>query len=89
MIGQSTRSSEVVPFVLTATELEKFGLQVQDEPEIQAIAQRINAADPDTVYQFGRDVAENTAGYPANALAGAFRNQFQSSSSYSTSALVG
>ncbi|MEP8849269.1 toxic anion resistance protein [Enterobacter hormaechei] len=74
MIGQSTRSSEVVPFVLTATELEKFGLQVQDEPEIQAIAQRINAADPDTVYQFGRDVAENTAGY-ADSLLDQIRNK--------------
>ncbi len=35
----------------------------EDESEIQAVAERIDASNPDTVYQFGRDVAENTAAY--------------------------
>ncbi|WP_407214841.1 hypothetical protein [Enterobacter kobei] len=30
----------------------------EDESEIQAVAERIDASNPDTVYQFGRDVAK-------------------------------
>jgi len=74
MIGQSPRSNEVAPFVLTQAELEKFGLQVQDEPEIESIARRIDASNPDTVYQFGREVAEHTASY-ADSLLEQIRNK--------------
>ncbi|MCG0456542.1 toxic anion resistance protein [Enterobacter cloacae complex sp. ECC445] len=74
MIGQSQRSNEVAPFVLTQDELEKFGLQVQDGPEIESIARRIDATNPDTVYHFGRDVAEHTASY-ADSLLEQIRNK--------------
>ncbi len=46
----------------------------EDESEIQAVAERIDASNPDTVYQFGRDVAENTAAY-ADSLLEQIRNK--------------
>ncbi|EBM5962831.1 TPA: toxic anion resistance protein [Salmonella enterica subsp. enterica serovar 16:l,v:-] len=74
MNAQATASTAVTPYVINATELEKFGLRQEDEAEIQAVAERIDAANPDTVYQFGRDVAENTAAY-ADSLLDQIRNK--------------
>ncbi|MER1979279.1 toxic anion resistance protein, partial [Pseudocitrobacter faecalis] len=63
MINNLTTKTEVVAFTLTSAELEKFGLNEQDEQEIKAVAECINADDPGTVYRFGRAMGENTANY--------------------------
>ncbi|EFH7156818.1 toxic anion resistance protein [Escherichia coli] len=74
MMVTSTTRTEVAPFILTAEQLEQFGLHSNDGPKIQAVAERIDYANPDTVYQFGRDVAENTANY-ADSLLEQVRNK--------------
>ena len=74
MNTQTATNSAITPYVINATELEKFGLRQEDESEIQAVAERIDASNPDTVYQFGRDVAENTAAY-ADSLLEQIRNK--------------
>lgn len=58
MINNLTTKTEVVAFTLTSAELEKFGLNEQDEQEIKAVAECINADDPGTVYRFGRAMGE-------------------------------
>ncbi len=47
MINNLTTKTEVVAFTLTSAELEKFGLNEQDEQEIKAVAECINADDPE------------------------------------------
>ncbi|WP_446916101.1 toxic anion resistance protein [Klebsiella pneumoniae] len=74
MNTQTATNTAITPYVINATELEKFGLRQEDESEIQAVAERIDASNPDTVYQFGRDVAENTAAY-ADSLLEQIRNK--------------
>ncbi|XIY54497.1 hypothetical protein AB2G23_26065 (plasmid) [Escherichia coli] len=53
MNTQTATNTAITPYVINATELEKFGLRQEDESEIQAVAERIDASNPDTVYQFG------------------------------------
>ncbi|MEG6407957.1 MULTISPECIES: toxic anion resistance protein [Enterobacteriaceae] len=74
MINNLTTKTEVVAFTLTSAELEKFGLNEQDEQEIKAVAECINADDPGTVYRFGRVMGENTANY-ADSLLEQIRNK--------------
>lgn len=51
MNTQTATNTAITPYVINATELEKFGLRQEDESEIQAVAERIDASNPDTVYQ--------------------------------------
>ncbi|HAN7584914.1 TPA: toxic anion resistance protein, partial [Escherichia coli] len=50
MNTQTATNTAITPYVINATELEKFGLRQEDESEIQAVAERIDASNPDTVY---------------------------------------
>ncbi|HFG4305239.1 TPA: toxic anion resistance protein, partial [Escherichia coli] len=74
MINNLSTKTEIVAFTLTSAELEKLGLNEQDEKEIKAVAECINADDPETVYRFGRAMGENTANY-ADSLLEQIRNK--------------
>jgi Uncharacterized protein involved in tellurite resistance len=74
MNNQTVSKTEHSPYVVDSAELQKFGLRLEDESEIKSVAARIDAANPDTVYQFGRDVAEHTAAY-ADSLLEQIRNK--------------
>ncbi len=60
-------------FPLTTTNLQALGLRDSDVAEIQQVALRIQADNPLTVAEFGRDVAEHTAHY-ADSLLDQVRN---------------
>lgn len=49
-------------------ELTNLGLKAEDAPAVQEIAARINPADPLSVAEFGRDVAEHTSRYADELL---------------------
>lgn len=60
-------------FSLTQANLQALGLRESDVSEIQQVALRIQADNPLTVAEFGRDVAEHTADY-ADSLLDQVRN---------------
>jgi Toxic anion resistance protein (TelA). len=68
MINNNAAKNEIFAFTLTSAELEKFGLHERDEQEIKAVAECINADDPETVYRFGRAMGENIANYTDSLL---------------------
>ncbi|HDC4804117.1 TPA: toxic anion resistance protein [Enterobacter kobei] len=68
MINNLAANTQIVAFTLTSAELEKFGLHERDEQEIKAVAECINADDPETVYSFGRAMGENIANYTDSLL---------------------
>lgn len=57
------QAPSAVPFELTSATLEGLGLKSADAAEVQAVAQRINATNPGTVAEFGREVAEHASHY--------------------------
>lgn len=62
------QNSPASGFTLTPAAMQELGLQESDTGEVLAMAQRIQPADPSTVSQFGRDVAEHTARYTDGLL---------------------
>ncbi|CAM3168992.1 MULTISPECIES: toxic anion resistance protein [Pseudomonas] len=58
---------------LTPAGLQALGLQEQDIPQIKAVAALIQAENPLSVSQFGREVAEHTSSY-ADSLLDQVRN---------------
>lgn len=60
-------------FAITPTSLKELGLQETDVAEINQVAQRINASNPLSVAEFGREVAEHTSRY-ADSLLDQVRN---------------
>lgn len=58
---------------LPALNLSTLGLSENDLPEINALALLIKPESPDTVFNFGRQVADHTSGY-ADALLAQVRN---------------
>lgn len=60
-------------FELTPLVLEGLGLVSADMAEIEQVAQRIQASNPSSVSEFGRDVAEHTSSY-ADSLLDQVRN---------------
>lgn len=60
-------------FELTPVVLEGLGLVSADLAEIEQVAQRIQASNPSSVSEFGRDVAEHTSSY-ADSLLDQVRN---------------
>lgn len=68
-----TELTQVSTFNLTPAVLEGLGLQTADLAEIEQVAQRIQAANPASVSEFGRDVAEHTSSY-ADSLLDQVRN---------------
>lgn len=60
-------------FDLTPAVLDSLGLQATDLVEIEQVAQRIQATNPASVSEFGRDVAEHTSSY-ADSLLDQVRN---------------
>ncbi|EMJ7039729.1 MULTISPECIES: tellurium resistance system protein klaB [Pseudomonadota] len=63
----------IVAFDMTPATLRELGLQESDVPEVHAVAQRIEVGSPQTVAEFGRDVAEHTSRY-ADSLLDQVRN---------------
>ncbi|MFN9474195.1 toxic anion resistance protein [Acidovorax sp.] len=53
---------------LATSKLAELGLQASDTAEILSVAQRINLDAPNTIAEFGRDVAEHTSQYADNLL---------------------
>ena len=58
-----------LPASLDERGLAELGLKSNDLPQIREIADRINAKDPMTVSEFGRDVAEHASRYADELLA--------------------
>jgi uncharacterized protein YaaN involved in tellurite resistance len=74
MQQQTTTTELATTPGLTPAGLRALGLREQDLPEIQAVAARIQADNPLTVSQFGREVAEHTSTY-ADTLLDQVRNK--------------
>lgn len=68
-----TELIQTTTFELTPAVLSGLGLQSTDLAAIEQVAQRIQATDPASVSEFGRDVAEHTASY-ADSLLDQVRN---------------
>jgi len=71
---QTTTLTPDAVFSLEPAELEKYGLRQEDESEIKAVAEKISKDSPDTIYNFGQDVAEHTSRY-ADAMLEQVRNK--------------
>ncbi|MBD8828991.1 toxic anion resistance protein [Pseudomonas sp. CFBP 13602] len=68
-----TELAQVAKFDLTPAVLDGLGLQSADLVEVEQVAQRIQADNPASVSEFGRDVAEHTSSY-ADSLLDQVRN---------------
>ncbi|EEW4238932.1 TPA: toxic anion resistance protein [Escherichia coli] len=69
MTTQTTATTtEIQPFIITPATLSQFGLRQEDEADIRALADTIDIASPDTVYEFGHSVAEHTSRYADELL---------------------
>lgn len=69
----NTQMARLKTFDLTPAVLDGLGLQSADLVEIEQVAQRIQANNPASVSEFGRDVADHTSSY-ADSLLDQVRN---------------
>jgi uncharacterized protein YaaN involved in tellurite resistance len=70
----TTVAKEVQAIAANPTNLQTLGLTEADLPEIQRVAGNIKFENPNSVSEFGRDVADHTAGY-ADSLLDQVRNR--------------
>ncbi|EAT8674981.1 TPA: toxic anion resistance protein [Escherichia coli] len=64
----TTTTTETRSFSLTPSSLAQFGLRQEDADDIRALVQTIDVNSPDTVYEFGHNVAEHTSRYTDDLL---------------------